>query len=354
MSTSILIIDANLADLERSKSALARAGYGAEIAQSGAEGLARASRLRPRVVMIDSFLPDMEWQQVATDLRQGPSGAKTTVIMLAEQTRMGSLLVGQPSPADDVLIKPFSTAEVSTKLRDLLGQSDTPGRGAVVSTGNAELDSKMGGGIPLGSLTLIEGGSGAGKSVLSQQLLWGSLQDGFKAAVFTSENTVRSLIRQMQSLNLDVLDFLLLNRLRVYPMEIARLGAQAPDAIMEAIEAERHRDMIFVDSLTSAITQCSDHEVLGLFEECKRLCSSGTTVLAVLHSHGVTKELVIRLRSLCDAHLQLRTEEMGQKLVRALEVTKVRGAEKSTGNLITFEVEPGWGMRLIPVSRMKG
>ena len=123
---------------------------------------------------------------------------------------------------------------------------------------------------------------------------------------------------------------------------------------MEALETECHHDMIFLDSLTSAITHCSDHEVLGLFEECKRLCSSGTTVLVVLHSHGVTKELIIRLRSLCDAHLQLRTEEMGQKLVRVLEVTKVRGAEKSTGNLITFEVEPGWGMRLIPVSRMKG
>ncbi len=49
-----------------------------------------------------------------------------------------------------------------------------------ISTGNMELDKKMGGGIPTGSLTLIEGQSDAGKSVLVQQLTWGALQDNFR------------------------------------------------------------------------------------------------------------------------------------------------------------------------------
>ena len=49
----------------------------------------------------------------------------------------------------------------------------------VVSTGSREIDDKMGGGVPLGSLTLIEGDSHSGKSVLSQQMTWGSLHDGF-------------------------------------------------------------------------------------------------------------------------------------------------------------------------------
>ena len=46
----------------------------------------------------------------------------------------------------------------------------------IVATGQPELDKKLGGGIPLGSLTLLEGQSGSGKSVMSQQLIWGSLQ----------------------------------------------------------------------------------------------------------------------------------------------------------------------------------
>ena len=41
---------------------------------------------------------------------------------------------------------------------------------ASVSTGQPDLDKKLGGGIPLGSLTLLEGQSDSGKSVVGQQL----------------------------------------------------------------------------------------------------------------------------------------------------------------------------------------
>jgi len=223
-----------------------------------------------------------------------------------------------------------------------------------VSTGNGAIDKKIGGGIPLGSLTLIEGHSSAGKSVLIQQMIHGSLRGGYKATLFTTENTVKSLVTQMQSLNLDVLDFLLLDRLRVYPMEVARLKRDAPYILLEAMKAEGDRDMVFVDSLTSCIIQSTVDEVLAYFEECKQLCSKGMTILIVLHSHAVSVELLTRIRSMCDAHLRLRTEEMGDRLIKTMEVTKVRGAERTTGNIISFEIEPGWGMRIIPISKVKG
>jgi flagellar protein FlaH len=37
-----------------------------------------------------------------------------------------------------------------------------------------------------------------------------------------------------------------------------------------------------------------------------------------------------------------------------MEVAKVRGASKRTGNIVSFEIEPGWGMRIIPISRARG
>jgi flagellar protein FlaH len=120
------------------------------------------------------------------------------------------------------------------------------------------------------------------------------------------------------------------------------------------MRTEKAREMVFVDSLTSSIPASSDREVLAFFEECKRLCGDGATVIIVVHSHGVTRELLTRIRSLCDAHLQLRTEEVGNKLVKTLEVTKVRGAEQTTGNIVSFEVEPGWGIRVIPINKVKG
>ncbi|MBK7894796.1 MAG: ATPase domain-containing protein [Candidatus Promineifilaceae bacterium] len=225
----------------------------------------------------------------------------------------------------------------------------------VVSTGSTELDDKIGGGIPIGSLSLIEGGSHAGKSVFSQQLLWGSLRNGFTISLFTSENTVKSLMRQMQSLNIDVQTYLLLHQLRVYPIEVSQSKGEALDDLLTAIQREaRHSDFIFVDALTPCIVGAPVSAVLGYFEQCKRLCSDGTTVITIMHSHAIDQDLLIRIQAVCDAHLRLRTENAGSKLVKIMEVAKIRGASKNTGNIISFEIEPGIGMRIIPISKANG
>jgi flagellar protein FlaH len=223
-----------------------------------------------------------------------------------------------------------------------------------MSTGNGELDSKMGGGIPVGSLTLIEGSSGAGKSVLTQQITWGSLKEGFTVALFSSENTVKSLVRQMQSLDLDILDFLLLGRLRVYPMELARLRAQAPLVLLEAIRRETECEAVIIDSLTSAIAPLPAEASLRFFEECKQLCATGKTILIILHDEVVSTDVLVRMRSMCDAHLRLRTEDDGKRVLKLLEVSKVRGGGSTTGAIVSFDVEPGWGMRVVPVNKVKG
>jgi flagellar protein FlaH len=212
----------------------------------------------------------------------------------------------------------------------------------------------MGGGIPVGSLTLIEGSSGAGKSVLTQQITWGSLKEGFTVALFSSENTVKSLVRQMQSLDLDILDFLLLGRLRVYPMELARLRAQAPLVLLEAIRRETECEAVIIDSLTSAIAPLPAEASLRFFEECKQLCATGKTILIILHDEVVSTDVLVRMRSMCDAHLRLRTEDDGKRVLKLLEVSKVRGGGSTTGAIVSFDVEPGWGMRVVPVNKVKG
>lgn len=226
----------------------------------------------------------------------------------------------------------------------------------VVSTGSTEIDNKMGGGIPQGSLTLIEGGSNSGKSVLTQQLIWGSLRDGFRISVFSTEDTVKSLMRQMHSLNLHVLHYLLLGRLRVYPMEVAQAQEQLLKELLAAIQNEgrRGRDMIFIDALTPALIGVPAGEVIGFFERCKRLCAEGITVVIIVHAHGIDADLLVRITSRCDAHLTLRTEKTGDWLVKIMEVAKIRGATKNTGNIVSFNVEPGIGMRIIPISKAQG
>lgn len=228
-------------------------------------------------------------------------------------------------------------------------------RKSVISTGNWEIDKKLGGGIPLGSMTLIEGESDSGKSVLSQQMIWGSLHDGFRVVIYTTENTVKSFVRQMTSLSLEVTDFLLLRRLKIFPISASRsrlTPAQVFAMLLADLSSRTQIDLVVVDSLTTFITHTSIEDTMTYFENCKQLCDQGLSLVNIVNSYAFGEAGLARVRSISDAHLRLRTEQIGDLIVKVLEVAKVRGAELSTGNVVSFDVEPMLGMKIIPVSKV--
>ena len=222
----------------------------------------------------------------------------------------------------------------------------------IITTGNTEIDKRLGGGIPIGSLTLIEGQSDAGKSVLAQQMIWGSLNGNHKVVLFTTENTVKSLVTQMHSLGLDILDHLLVGWLKIYPLQPTKTDLSACfEILLESMGKLEDFDLVVIDSLTPVIAYTSLGEVLSFFERCKNLCDDGRTIINVAHSFAFNEEILTRIRSMCDAHLRLGIEELGDKLMKYIQVAKVKGADKGTGNIISFDVEPGIGIKILPLSR---
>ena len=232
------------------------------------------------------------------------------------------------------------------------------GSNQIISTGSSEIDKKLGGGIPVGSLVLLEGQSDAGKSVVCQHFTHGSLGSRMSIAYYTTENTVKSLISQMSSLNLDVTDYFLCDRMRIYPLDISSVKesdvSSAFQRLVDHFDSLPNRfKLAIVDSLTGLVTHSDDRSVIDFFAACKRLCDKGRTIVAVVHSYAFEDKMLIRIRSLCDAHLVLRMEQVGERLIKIMEVAKVRNADQSTGNIISFDVEPGLGMKIIPISKAK-
>ena len=225
----------------------------------------------------------------------------------------------------------------------------------IIETGNDELDKKMGGGIPTQSLTLIEGEPDAGKSVLTQHMVWGSLKNHLSVSAFTTENTTRSLINQMQSLNLDILDYFLLSRLRIYPLDAKRMNQTLHGTILPMIGRcmKAGVDLVTLDSLTYYATQSTVDEVISFFQECKTYADKGLSVVCSAHSYAFDENSLSRVSAMCDAHLRLRKETMGSRMINILEVAKVRGAAMKTGNIISFDVEPGLGIKVIPFAKAK-
>jgi flagellar protein FlaH len=161
----------------------------------------------------------------------------------------------------------------------------------------------------------------------------------------------------MASLSLDVTDFYLLGALNVYPVPAAMDPQSANEAFGKLLrhigKLAGRFDCIFLDSMTSFVSQVPESQTLSFLTAVKEFVDENVTVFLTIHSHAFDEAMFMRIRSLCDAHLRLRTDEVKDQVMKVLEVAKVRGAEKTTGNIISFDVEPGLGMRIIPVSSAK-
>jgi len=83
---------------------------------------------------------------------------------------------------------------------------------------------------------------------------------------------------------------------------------------------------------------------------CKNIVDHGKTILITLHTYAFEEDTLVRIRSICDAHLNMKKALVGDKYVMVMEVVKIRGARKTTGNIVSFEVHPGYGMKIIPIS----
>ena len=85
----------------------------------------------------------------------------------------------------------------------------------------------------------------------------------------------------------------------------------------------------------------------------KQYTDNGMTLALIAHSYAFSDSMLVRISSMCDAHFKFAIENIGDRLIKTLEVSKVRGAQMSTGNIISFDIEPGWGMRIIPYTKAK-
>jgi KaiC/GvpD/RAD55 family RecA-like ATPase len=70
-------------------------------------------------------------------------------------------------------------------------------------TGIDKLDDLISGGIPRGSVTLVSGPPGSGKTILCCQFLYEGLKSGEKCLFFTIDNKVEGLLNQSLQLGMD-------------------------------------------------------------------------------------------------------------------------------------------------------
>ena len=71
----------------------------------------------------------------------------------------------------------------------------------------------FGGGLPKSSICVIEGVEGGGKTIISQRLAYGLLENNYTVTYVSTELTIRDFIFQMASMNYNIVDYLLKKKL---------------------------------------------------------------------------------------------------------------------------------------------
>lgn len=96
---------------------LEREGFVPVVAGTAAEALELAERLEPALVLLDLTLPDGDGRDVCRALRRD---SDVPIVMLTARGSELDRVVGLEMGADDYVVKPFSGAEVISRIRAVL------------------------------------------------------------------------------------------------------------------------------------------------------------------------------------------------------------------------------------------
>lgn len=116
----VLIIEDDLDIANLVQYHLAQEKFSAEITARGTEGIAKARRQLPDLVILDLMLPDMSGLEVCRTLKGDPKTKGIPIVMLTAKGEEVDRIVGFEVGADDYLAKPFSPRELILRVRAIL------------------------------------------------------------------------------------------------------------------------------------------------------------------------------------------------------------------------------------------
>lgn len=117
--------------------ALTEDGYSVDTVGSGTDALWMAREVDYDAVVLDVMLPGQDGFAVCRALRR--DGRWAPIIMLTARSEVDDRVAGLDAGADDYLVKPFSLAELSARLRALIRRG-AGARPPVLQVGDLRLD----------------------------------------------------------------------------------------------------------------------------------------------------------------------------------------------------------------------
>jgi DNA-binding response OmpR family regulator len=119
----ILVVDDDPKIAQLVRAYLEREGFAVVTAGDGLAALAAVGELRPRLVVLDLMLPELDGLSVARRVREE---SDVPILMLSARGSVADRVHGIAEGADDYLGKPFSPAELVVRVKAILRRTATP------------------------------------------------------------------------------------------------------------------------------------------------------------------------------------------------------------------------------------
>ena len=231
-------------------------------------------------------------------------------------------------------------------------------------TDHDRLEKELGGGMPKGSIVLIEGDYGAGKSVLSQRFTYGFNTEGVVTTLVSTELGVKGFLDQMDSLTYDMVKPLINEEVLFIPAKIDASGTltgesndERKELLKRMMEADTmwEGDVIVIDTFDAILRNDPKFEALVRQNEERQaaleiisffrdLTTKGKTIVLTVDPSTVDEEAIGPFRSIADVYLELEMVEVGNDVRRNIFVKRFAGMGEQVGDRIGFSVRSGIGI----------
>jgi len=227
------------------------------------------------------------------------------------------------------------------------------------------LNKELGGGIPPGSIVLVEGDYGAGKSAMSQRFAYGLCQEDHSVTMLSTELTVGSFLDQMHSLDYGMVEHLLDEDILFLHADIGEGNkltgggddSERKDLLKRLMEAEVmwESDVVIIDTFDAILRNDPKFEALVRQNEERQaaleiisyfrdVISQGKVIMLTVDPSTLDEEAIGPFRAIADVFLELQMVEVGNDVRRQINVLRFAGMGEQVGDTVGFSVRSGTGI----------
>jgi circadian clock protein KaiC len=200
------------------------------------------------------------------------------------------------------------------------------------TSGVKQLDALSGGGIDRGTTTLIVGPAGAGKSSLAAMYAITAAERGEKAAIFTFDEGIGTLLERCAQLNMDLVPHIKSGLIHLQQIDPAEMSPGEFMWNVKGIVEKSDVKVVVVDSLTGYLDAMPESQFLTIqmHEMLSYLNQLGIITILTMAQHGLVgtnMQTPVDISYLADTVFLIRYFEAEGSIRKAISVVKKRSSK---------------------------